>query len=743
MATIKVNKDDKWINILAGSSSYTKEEIDKALTNVNKTIVTNIENSKTEINNNISTLSTNIDTKIEDTKTSLTDELDKKANKEDVYNRDVLYNKYMLDDVLTRIRNEAISRTDNLDKKISALDTKVDDNKTSLTNEINSVRSDLSKYAVVERLGLKDVTYNYNLKTNDVSEYSKIKRRHMNWNIDFKDREDKYHHFQFNVTAGKDIVINVEGTQEQDIRYTFTDGSSFCIKLIFKLKKLIPVGKNVSILERETIRPEMFIANNNELPDTVKHTFLDNYNTDQVGTITVGIKTTYLDNTFDITYCRLTINSRNIELEDYSSITADGVYTLNIEKYYDTAPKLPNNDKARKLIIPAGITNLDKADFTGWTNLEELENNSGQWLSLSSIKDSKIKYLNNQKINFDYEPDCEIKKHIIKIAPYISTFDVKYDSNNSNINNTVKYFNKYLTNIKQTNILDISYLRDSSFQTISYMYNLDIFNKEILVIDFYRYFKRYLNIFNIYNTKLKNIIFLIDCNTTYGSITLHNIDTLNKLDLFFYKIYYSNNCNIYNLNNLQYLNIYLLDTAYNYSYSLLSGYIKFNTFSRLKQLTINYCINGYNWKYEYTDKNNLRYPPKCFENYIELEHVLYVNNSKLDTTTPEKIRNNYIPLPEIPFACFRGCVNLQEIIIMPSTKTIQTEAYTNCSSARYIHFIGTTPPTINGEPFKGVNCDMYVPDSAVETYKTAYPQYASRIKPDSTLVLTDEEKLYN
>ncbi len=790
MATIKVNKDDKWINILAGSSSYTKEEIDKALTNVNKTIVTNIENSKTEINNNINNLSTNIDTKIEDTKTLLTDELNTKANKVDVYYKNVLYTKAEVDDRIAKAKP-------NIDLTPYATKEELNRFKPDLSNYVT--HSELSKYTVVERLGLKDVTYNYNLKTNDVSEYSKIKRRHMNWNIDFKDREDKYHHFQFNVTAGKDIVINVEGTQEQDIRYTFTDGSSFCIKLIFKLKKLIPVGKNVSILERETIRPEMFIANNNELPDTVKHTFLDNYNTDQVGTITVGIKTTYLDNTFDITYCRLTINSRNIELEDYSSITADGVYTANIEKYYNAEEfNIPNNDKARKLIIPIGCSRLNKIDLPGWTNLEEIviEDKPDYVFNVLNIKDTKIKKLN--LVKFDYDMGDKPTSPY-NLANHLTELKITLKDNNLTLDNAIKYidpyvessydkymvflFNIFLKYCKENNItlqsdtiifndtrsIELRKSKDSSnpYLYLDFLNKLLINNKELVI--FFHCFgttnRQGLSI--CYNNNIKHLVITGGNNETYNNeLNVTNNNNLEKIDFIIPRIYleeeeldgyslsYNRKFLLKDLPKLRELNFLLLKLEigyediprlnYNSSGSRFYNILKIINYYKdsLPSLEIIRFYTVYNKLKVYND-NIWVLIPKLLENNTSLKHLIFVNNDKLDTSASEEIRNFYPDIPEIPFACFRGCVNLREIIIMPTTKTIQTEAYTNCSSARYIHFIGTTPPTINGEPFKGVNCDMYVPDSAVDTYKTAYPQYASRIKPDSTLVLTDEEKLYN
>lgn len=48
----------------------------------------------------------------------------------------------------------------------------------------------------------------------------------------------------------------------------------------------------------------------------------------------------------------------------------------------------------------------------------------------------------------------------------------------------------------------------------------------------------------------------------------------------------------------------------------------------------------------------------------------------------------------------------------------------------WIRFVGTVPPQITESAFKalGLNCPIYVPSSAVDTYKTALPNYASRIQ---------------
>ena len=71
---------------------------------------------------------------------------------------------------------------------------------------------------------------------------------------------------------------------------------------------------------------------------------------------------------------------------------------------------------------------------------------------------------------------------------------------------------------------------------------------------------------------------------------------------------------------------------------------------------------------------------------------------------------------------------------MPETLTsIGDGAFYGCSNMYEVVLNGSTPPTLSSDShaFDGSTCTIYVPSSAVDTYKTAtgWDKYASRIKP--------------
>lgn len=75
-----------------------------------------------------------------------------------------------------------------------------------------------------------------------------------------------------------------------------------------------------------------------------------------------------------------------------------------------------------------------------------------------------------------------------------------------------------------------------------------------------------------------------------------------------------------------------------------------------------------------------------------------------------------------------------ENVVLPETLTsIGDGAFSGCSSMLQVVLNGKTPPTLssNSHAFDGSTCKIYVPASAVNTYKTAtgWNKYASRIKP--------------
>ena len=71
----------------------------------------------------------------------------------------------------------------------------------------------------------------------------------------------------------------------------------------------------------------------------------------------------------------------------------------------------------------------------------------------------------------------------------------------------------------------------------------------------------------------------------------------------------------------------------------------------------------------------------------------------------------------IGFRAFQGCVNLQSIYIGANVKEIDYNAFTSCKVLKKITVMNTTPPTLGSDPFANYAADLFVPTSAVDTYK--------------------------
>ncbi len=78
---------------------------------------------------------------------------------------------------------------------------------------------------------------------------------------------------------------------------------------------------------------------------------------------------------------------------------------------------------------------------------------------------------------------------------------------------------------------------------------------------------------------------------------------------------------------------------------------------------------------------------------------------------------------------FWGCSSLTSITIGNSVTSIAENTFNNCSSLRSIHFTSTTPKVTYTS--WGSNPVLFVPDSAIDAYKTAWPDYTARIVPES------------
>lgn len=95
----------------------------------------------------------------------------------------------------------------------------------------------------------------------------------------------------------------------------------------------------------------------------------------------------------------------------------------------------------------------------------------------------------------------------------------------------------------------------------------------------------------------------------------------------------------------------------------------------------------------------------------------------------------------IPSGCFSYCLNSKTVTIHSQVTSIGSEAFKKCEKLTEIVMESSTPPTLGtgGDGvFYGTNsCPIYVPDAAVNTYKTApvWSDYADRITGISNRVV--------
>ena len=94
------------------------------------------------------------------------------------------------------------------------------------------------------------------------------------------------------------------------------------------------------------------------------------------------------------------------------------------------------------------------------------------------------------------------------------------------------------------------------------------------------------------------------------------------------------------------------------------------------------------------------------------------------------LRSIAIPnsVTSIGSAAFRNCYRLTSVTIPDSVTSIGTDAFRNCYGLTSITVESTTPATLGNYAFNNTNnCPIYVPSGSVDAYKTAWPDYSSRI----------------
>ena len=81
---------------------------------------------------------------------------------------------------------------------------------------------------------------------------------------------------------------------------------------------------------------------------------------------------------------------------------------------------------------------------------------------------------------------------------------------------------------------------------------------------------------------------------------------------------------------------------------------------------------------------------------------------------------------------FYNCTRLTSVTIPSGVTSIGDQAFYNCNKLTSITCLATTPPTLGSNTtsvfYSTNNCPIYVPSGSVDTYKSSWSEYASRIQ---------------
>ena len=101
-----------------------------------------------------------------------------------------------------------------------------------------------------------------------------------------------------------------------------------------------------------------------------------------------------------------------------------------------------------------------------------------------------------------------------------------------------------------------------------------------------------------------------------------------------------------------------------------------------------------------------------------------------------KMTNIVLPktIKHIDEYAFASCSSLQEIELPAAVSEINACAFADCKDLKLVHVLGTTPAKLNGTDHfqKNQGLKIYVPDAAVDAYKTAWAEYKDYIVSDAT-----------
>lgn len=138
----------------------------------------------------------------------------------------------------------------------------------------------------------------------------------------------------------------------------------------------------------------------------------------------------------------------------------------------------------------------------------------------------------------------------------------------------------------------------------------------------------------------------------------------------------------------------------------------------------------------------------CYENSaleeLDIRSAITLGGTSAFYACTSLTKVNIISAQTIGMYYFNSCSSLPFVELGSDITYIDAQVFTGCKSLESVVIRATTPPTLaNSNSFNNTNnCPIYVPDSAVNAYKTAtnWSQLSSRIKPLSEYVEPSNEE---